>query len=98
VNPSSWVRKVSNAENRAWLRGFPIAVVAADASPFAGFQHGVADYLAQAGADVELLRLTDLGLTGNGHLPMGEKNSDDVAEALMSWLNKRLAAVEETSR
>src|SRR3954454_18894643 len=24
VNPSRWVRKVSNAENRAWLRGFPI--------------------------------------------------------------------------
>ncbi|WP_407698437.1 alpha/beta hydrolase [Streptomyces cyaneochromogenes] len=80
------------------LQGFPIAVVATDHSPFAAFQHGVADYLVQAGADAELLRLADLGLTGNGHLPMGEKNSDDVAEALMAWLNKRLAAVEETSR
>jgi hypothetical protein len=29
---------------------------------------------------------------------MGEKNSDDVAEALMTWLDKRLADVEETSR
>lgn len=80
------------------LQGFPIAVVAADHSPVASFQHGIADYLAQAGADVELLRLADLGLTGNGHLPMGEKNSDDVAEALMTWLNKRLADVQETSR
>jgi pimeloyl-ACP methyl ester carboxylesterase len=76
------------------LKGFPIAVVAADTSPFAPVQHGVADYLAQAGADTELLRLPEMGITGNGHLPMGEKNSDEVAEVLMTWLGKRLAAVE----
>jgi acetyl esterase/lipase len=80
------------------LKGFPIAVVVADTSPFAPFGHGVADYLTQAGADVELLRLPEMGITGNGHLPMGEKNSDEVAEALMAWLGKRSAAVEEDAR
>lgn len=65
----------------------------ADASPFAAFEHGVADYLAQAGAHAELLRLPEMGLTGNGHLPMGEANSDEVAEALMAWLDKRQPAV-----
>jgi pimeloyl-ACP methyl ester carboxylesterase len=74
------------------LKGFPIAVVAADTSPFAAFQHGLTDYLVRAGADAELLRLPEMGITGNGHLPMGEKNSDEVAEVLMSWLGKRLAA------
>lgn len=74
------------------LKGLPVAVVAADTSPFASFEHGVADYLAQAGADAELLRLPEMGITGNGHLPMGEKNSDEVAEVLMTWLGKRLAA------
>jgi hypothetical protein len=29
---------------------------------------------------------------------MGEKNSDEVAEALMAWLGKRPAAVEEDAR
>jgi pimeloyl-ACP methyl ester carboxylesterase len=76
------------------LKGFPIAVVLADTSPFASFGHGVADYLAQAGADAELLRLPEMGITGNGHLPMGERNSDEVAGVLMTWLGKRLAAVE----
>lgn len=80
------------------LKGFPIAVVVTDTSPFAAFGHGVADYLTQAGADVELLRLPEMGITGNGHLPMGEKNSDEVAEALMAWLGKRPAAVEEDAR
>lgn len=75
------------------LTGFPIAVVVADTSPFAAFEHGVADYLAQAGAHAELLRLPEMGLTGNGHLPMGEANSDEVAEALMAWLDKRQPAV-----
>jgi acetyl esterase/lipase len=72
------------------LKGFPIAVVVADTSPFAPSGHGVADYLAQAGAEAELLRLPEMGITGNGHLPMGERNSDEVAEALMAWLGKRL--------
>ncbi|GAB2862498.1 alpha/beta hydrolase [Lentzea nigeriaca] len=80
------------------LKGFPIAVVVADTSPFAPSGHGVADYLAQAGADAELLRLPEMGITGNGHLPMGEKNSDEVAEALMAWLGKQPAAVEEDAR
>lgn len=80
------------------LTGFPIAVVAADTSPMASFGHGIADYLAQAGADAELLRLPELGITGNGHLPMGEKNSDEVADVLMAWLVKRLPAVEGDTR
>lgn len=77
---------------------FPIAVVVAHTSPFASFGHGVAEYLVQAGADAEPLRLPEMGITGSGHLPMGEKNSDEVAETPMAWLDKQPATTKEDDR
>lgn len=74
------------------LKGIPIAVVCSQASWMAQFTHGTRDYLVQAGADAELLRLEDAGIRGNGHLMMVEKNSDEVAAYLESWIRKKAAA------
>jgi len=68
------------------LCGFPIAVVSAEASWMAHDNHGIVDYLVQAGASAEHLRTEDLGLHGNGHAMMLEKNSDDVAAVLHRWI------------
>jgi pimeloyl-ACP methyl ester carboxylesterase len=68
------------------LCGFPIAVVTAEASWMAQDNHGIVDLLLQAGARVEHVRLEHLGVHGNGHAMMLEKNSDDVAAALHDWL------------
>ena len=74
------------------LAGIPIGVVVAEASWMAQFTHGTADWLVQAGADAELIRLENLGIRGNGHLMMGETNSDEVAAALHRWIIERVAA------
>lgn len=68
------------------LCGFPIGVVTAEASWMAHDNHGIVDYLTQAGATVEHLRLEELGIRGNGHAMMLEKNSDEVAAALNRWI------------
>jgi pimeloyl-ACP methyl ester carboxylesterase len=69
------------------LRGIPIVVVTAEASFAAPWQHGVVDFLNQAGAIAGHLRLEEAGIHGNGHLMMLEKNSDVIAAALVRWLN-----------
>ena len=74
------------------LAGFPIVVVTAEASWMAADNHGMVDYLAQAGCNVEHLRLEDHGVHGNGHAMMFETNSDDVAtvmERLMEDAKRR---------
>lgn len=73
------------------LTGFPIAVVTAEASWIAQHDHGTVDFLAQAGADVDHLRLEKLGVHGNGHLMMAERNSDEVLGVIVDWLDSRVA-------
>ena len=68
------------------LAGFPIVVVTAEASWMAADNHGMVDYLAQAGCTVEHLRLEDHGVHGNGHAMMFETNSDDVAAVIERWI------------
>lgn len=73
------------------LRGVPIAVVTAEASWKAQLDHGTVDFLRQAGAPVEHLRLEEHGLHGNGHMMMLERNSDAVAALLADWIERTTA-------
>ncbi|HUN26492.1 MAG TPA: alpha/beta hydrolase [Steroidobacteraceae bacterium] len=68
------------------LEGFPIVVVTAEASWMATDNHGVVDFLRQAGAHIEHLRLEDHGVHGNGHAMMLEINSDAVAAVIERWI------------
>jgi pimeloyl-ACP methyl ester carboxylesterase len=70
------------------LQGLPILVVSAEASLFAPFNHGAADFLRQAGAAAEHLPLEQIGIHGNGHMMMAEKNSDQIAQAIVDWLER----------
>jgi pimeloyl-ACP methyl ester carboxylesterase len=69
------------------LTGFPIVVVTAEASWIAQTDHGIVDFLVQAGANAEHLRLEEAGVHGNGHIMMGEKNSDEVVQVIFDWLD-----------
>lgn len=67
----------------------PIVVVTAEASWMAADNHGTVDFLAQAGASVEHLRLEDKGVHGNGHAMMLETNSDEIAGLIANWIDER---------
>lgn len=74
------------ARKLANFRGIPIVVVVSEAAWMATFTHGMVDFLEQAGATAELLRLEDVGIHGNGHMMMSEKNSDEIAALLHGWI------------
>jgi pimeloyl-ACP methyl ester carboxylesterase len=79
------------ARSMPGLRGYPIAVVTAQASWMAADNHGTVDVLRQAGADVEHVRLEDHGVFGNGHALMLERNSDDCAAVIERWIKAKFA-------
>ena len=57
----------------------PIIYLAAEASFYAPYNHCTVGYLKQAGVAVSFIKLADIGLHGNGHMMMMEKNSDAIA-------------------
>jgi len=70
----------------------PILYLAAEASFYAPFNHCTIEYLAQAGVDADYIQLADIGIRGNGHMMMLEKNSDEVAGVIYEWLEENTPA------
>jgi pimeloyl-ACP methyl ester carboxylesterase len=68
------------------LAGVPIVIVMSEASYHAAYDHCTANYLTQAGVRNTMIKLGDIGIRGNGHMMMLEKNSDDIAKVMRDWL------------
>jgi hypothetical protein len=51
-------------------------------------------FLTQAGVQHDFIRLEDVGIHGNGHFLMHEKNNLEVAAVIADWLNKRITPME----
>ena len=73
------------------LAGIPVLLVTAEASLLGHFDTAVRDYLIEAGAEVELLRLADHGVHGNGHGMIFERNHLQVLDVVMDALGRLLA-------
>jgi pimeloyl-ACP methyl ester carboxylesterase len=73
------------------LARIPILILVAEASYHATYDHVTAAYLAQAGVPNTFVRLEDIGIRGNGHMMMLEKNSDEIAGVVERWLKTALA-------
>jgi pimeloyl-ACP methyl ester carboxylesterase len=72
----------------------PILVVMSEASYHAPYDHCTVQYLRQAGADPTFMRLADLGIKGNSHVMMNEKNNKEIAAVIAQWLGKILPGKE----
>jgi pimeloyl-ACP methyl ester carboxylesterase len=72
------------------LKGIPIMLLHAEASFAMPTAHCGAAFLKQAGVDNDFVKLADLGIHGNGHFMMLEKNSLQIAGVIADWLNKRV--------
>jgi pimeloyl-ACP methyl ester carboxylesterase len=70
----------------------PIAVVTSEASYHAPYDHCTVKFLQQAGVKTDFIKLADLGIKGNSHVMMQEKNSKEIAAAIYQWLEKSVAA------
>jgi pimeloyl-ACP methyl ester carboxylesterase len=51
---------------------------------------GAVAFLKQAGVHAEEIRLADIGIHGNGHLMMGEKNNRETLKPILTWLDKNV--------
>jgi pimeloyl-ACP methyl ester carboxylesterase len=80
------------------LAKVPILILAAEASYHAAYDHVTAAYLTQAGVPNDFVRLPDIGIRGNGHMMMLEKNSDEIAGVIEKWLKDTLAAKRKPQR
>jgi pimeloyl-ACP methyl ester carboxylesterase len=72
------------------LEPIPVLDVSAEASYHRPYAHCVAKWLNQAGVKTTYVKLEDVGLSGNGHQMMSEKNSAEIAKYLQSWMEKNV--------
>src|SRR5688500_4328801 len=84
-------RQKEPAKKLAAMDDRPVLYVASEASFYAPYNHCTVDYLEQAGVHVDFVKLEEMGIRGNGHLMMLEKNSDDIAKVIANWLEKVIA-------
>ncbi len=90
-------RQKEPARKLAFLGQRPIMLLGAEASFYAGYNHCNVQYLEQAGVKIDYIQLAERGIHGNGHMMMFEKNSDQVAQVMLDWLDKTVTPTERGS-
>jgi hypothetical protein len=84
-----WIQQ-EPAHKLANLEGIPVLEFSGEASYHRPYSHCVAKWLNQAGVKTTFVRLEDVGLPGNGHQMMSEKNSAGISKFMMGWLDKNV--------
>ncbi len=74
------------------LQKMPILVLTSEASYHAPYDHCTVNYLRQAGVKPSYIRLADLGIKGNSHVMMLEKNNKEIAAVIAKWLDEAVPA------
>jgi len=92
-----WLQK-SPARQLPNLQKIPILIMTAEASYHAPYDHCTVKYLEQAGVHSTWIKLADIGIHGNGHMMMLEKNNLDIAVVISTWLSKSLPTASKTTR
>lgn len=84
-----WLQK-EPARQLPNLQKTPILVVTSESSFRAVDDHCTVKYLNQAGVHPTWTKLAEIGVHGNGHMMMLEKNNMEIAEVMTRWLDKAL--------
>jgi len=73
------------------LKNTKVVFVTADSSFASPGNPGGVAFLKQAGVQAEEIRLGALGIKGNGHMMMAERNNREVLQPLIDWMNKNVS-------
>jgi len=84
-----WMQK-SPARTLPNLTKLPVLILTSEASYHAPYDHCTVKYLRQAGVRPAWIKLADVGIHGNGHMMMLEKNNMEIAAVMSRWLNEAL--------
>lgn len=82
-----WLQR-SPARQLPNLQKVPIFILTAEASYHAPYDHCTVRYLQDAGVRATWTKLADIGIRGNGHMMMLEKNNMEIAAVMSGWLGK----------
>jgi pimeloyl-ACP methyl ester carboxylesterase len=72
------------------LKGIPILIVTTEASYHSVYDHCTSKYLTKAGVLNTHIQLADVGIHGNAHYVMVEKNNLEVAAFLHKWISQNI--------
>ena len=86
-----WLQKAP-ARQLPNLQKVPVLILTSESSYHAAYDHCTVKYLDQAGVHATWTRLAEIGIRGNGHMMMLEKNNMEIAAAISRWLEKSLPA------
>lgn len=81
-------RQAEPARRLINLQQVPTLILQAEASYHAGYDHCSVRFLKQAGVNVDFIKLEEVGVRGNGHMMMLEKNNQEIARVMSDWLQK----------
>lgn len=85
-----WLQR-SPARQLPNLQKVPILILTAEASYHAPYDHCTVRHLQDAGVRATWIKLADIGIRGNGHMMMLEKNNKEIAAAMSGWLIKSVS-------
>jgi pimeloyl-ACP methyl ester carboxylesterase len=72
------------------MKNIPVLDVSSQASYHRVFDACIPKWLNQAGVKAQYVKLEDVGITGNEHEMMLDKNSDEIAKFFAEWLDKNV--------
>ncbi|MDH3508338.1 MAG: alpha/beta fold hydrolase [Gammaproteobacteria bacterium] len=78
------------ARQLANLSDIPAMITVGDASYHYIYDHCTAKWLNQAGVDTDYLPLDSVGIMGNAHEMMVERNSDEVVRFIEGWIRENV--------
>lgn len=82
-----WLQKTP-ARQLPNLLKMPILILTAEASYHAPYDHCTVKFLEQAGVHPTWIKLAEVGIRGNGHMLMIEKNNMEIAAVILRWLGQ----------
>jgi pimeloyl-ACP methyl ester carboxylesterase len=79
------------------LEKIPVVYLSSEGGYHREYDHCIPKWLNQAGVKTQYVRMEDVGLHGNGHEMMLEKNSDEIAKFMSTWLDKNVHTADKPS-
>ena len=89
-----WLQK-SPVRSLPNLQKMTILILTTEASYHAPYDDCTLEYVEQAGVRPMFIKLADIGIRGNGHMMMLEKNNMEIAAVTSRWLDKALPAANQ---
>ena len=74
------------------LQAVPVVIVTSPASYHWAYDMGTVAFLRQAGVHVDHVELEKIGVEGNAHFMMMEKNNRQVLQPIMDWIEAKVSA------